>query len=91
MVGNSLVGKSCFLLRYVDDVFNSKFPTTCALDFRTKKVTKNGITFNMNLWDSAGQEKFRSIIFTYARHSKAACVVFDVTNLKSLEDCKYWF
>lgn len=90
MVGNSAVGKSTFLVRYVDNIYHPQVPTVC-LDYRVKKVKKNEETFNMELWDSAGQERYRNIVVSYFKGSKAACVVFDITDQKSLEDCKYWF
>ena len=90
MVGNASVGKSTFLVRYIDNVFNPQVATV-GLDYRLKKVKKNGENFNLELWDSAGQERYRTIVFSYFKHSKAACVVFDITNPKSLEDCRFWF
>ena len=90
MVGNSMVGKSTFLVRYVDNTFNPQ-KATVGLDYRTKKVVKDGETFNLELWDSAGQERYRTIVFNYFKHSKAACVVFDITTPQSLEDARFWF
>lgn len=54
LVGSSAVGKSTLLVRYVDGIFNSQKPTV-GLDYRSKKITLNNETFNMELWDSAGQ------------------------------------
>lgn len=45
----------------------------------------------MELWDSAGQERYRTIVFNYFKLSKAACVVFDLTSPQSLEETKFWF
>ncbi len=89
MVGSSSVGKSTLLVRYIDDAFNPQKPTV-GLDYRSKKITMNGETFNMELWDSAGQERYRTIVFNYFKLSKAACVVFDITNPSSLEETKFW-
>ena len=90
LVGSSAVGKSTLLVRYIDDTFNPQKPTV-GLDYRSKKITLNGETFNMELWDSAGQERYRTIVFNYFKLSKAACVVFDLTVPQSLEETKFWF
>ncbi|CAM6001866.1 unnamed protein product [Sphagnum balticum] len=78
LVGSSAVGKSTLLVRYIDNTFSPQ-KSTVGLDYRSKRVTLNGETFNMELWDSAGQERYRTIVFNYFKLSKAACIVFDLT------------
>jgi small GTP-binding protein len=89
IIGRSAVGKSTLLLRYVDGEFNPQKPTI-GIDYRFKKVTYANTTFNLELWDSAGQERYRTIVYNYFTLSKAACVVFDLTNEDSLTDAKTW-
>lgn len=89
IIGRSAVGKSTLLLRYVDDEFNPQKPTV-GIDYRFKKVSYSGTEFNLELWDSAGQERYRTIVYNYFKLSKAACIVFDITNEESLTDAKIW-
>lgn len=89
IIGRSAVGKSTLLLRYVDGEYNPQKPTI-GIDYRFKKVTHANTTFNLELWDSAGQERYRTIVYNYFTLSKAACVVFDLTNEDSLADAKVW-
>ena len=89
IIGRSSVGKSTLLLRYVQGEFNPQKPTI-GIDYRFKKVTYEGQSFNLQLWDSAGQERYRTIVYNYFNLSKAACIVFDLTNEQSLKDAKNW-
>jgi len=83
------VGKSTLLIRYVDGEFNPQKPTI-GIDYRFKKVTHSDATFNLELWDSAGQERYRTIVYNYFTLSKAGVIVFDLTNEDSLNDAKNW-
>ena len=69
--------------------FNPQKPTI-GIDYRFKKVNYEGQAFNLELWDSAGQERYRTIVYNYFNLSKAACVVFDITNEESLKDARNW-
>lgn len=83
------MGKSTLLLRYVEGEYNPQKPTI-GIDYRFKKVEHEGESYNLELWDSAGQERYRTIVYNYFKLSKAACVVFDITNEESLKDAKNW-
>jgi GTPase SAR1 family protein len=60
------------------------------MDYKFKNVSYQGANFALELWDSAGQERFRTIVYNYFNLSKAACVVFDIINEDSLNDAKMW-
>lgn len=79
IIGRSAVGKSTLLLRYVDGEYNPQKPTI-GIDYRFKKVSYEGNEFNLELWDSAGQERYRTIVYNYFTLSKAAVIVFDITD-----------
>lgn len=83
-IGRSGVGKSTLLLQYIEGEYNPQKPTI-GIDYRSKKVSHKGKNFNLELWDSAGQDKYLSIVKNYFNRSKAACVVFDITNEISLK------
>jgi small GTP-binding protein len=89
IIGKSGVGKSTLLLRYVEGEFNPQKPTI-GIDYRFKKVSYENTSFNLELWDSAGQERYRTIVYNYFSLSKAAVIVFDITSEESLSEAKMW-
>ena len=89
IIGKSAVGKSTLLLRYVDGEYIPQ-KATVGMDYKFKNVFYEKANFALELWDSAGQERFRTIVYNYFNLSKAACVVFDITNEESLNDAKMW-
>ena len=91
VLGDSRVGKTSLVLRYISGVFNPDQVSTIGAFFLTKKVVlDNGLTIKMNLWDTAGQEKFRSMAPMYYRNADAAVVCFDVTKEESFVKMKDW-
>ena len=61
-IGNSGVGKTCFLLRYCNDSFSSAFVSTVGIDFRLKTLVRNERKIKLQIWDTAGQERFHAIL-----------------------------
>lgn len=55
------VGKSCLLLRFVDDSYTPSFITTIGIDFKIRTVEIDGKRVKLQIWDTAGQERFRTI------------------------------
>lgn len=91
MVGDSGVGKSCALLRYVDNIYTDNYISTIGVDFKIKTVTYNGKLIKYQIWDTAGQERFRTITYSYYRGSHFIILCFDLTNMESFENLKYWY
>jgi len=97
ILGESGVGKSAMLLRFSDDSFNDTFVTTIGVDFKFKTIhltSKDGYTktkvVKLQIWDTAGQEKFRNITTTYYRKAHGVILVFDVTNRNSFTRIQDW-
>jgi len=91
ILGDNNCGKTSLLGRYVDDVLGSDdYYPTIGVDFKIKVVESNGKQIKMNIWDTAGQEKFKSIISYYYKNVAAAILVFDVTNRASFENIQSW-
>jgi small GTP-binding protein len=90
IVGDTKVGKSCILSRFVQGSFDHSTPATIGAAFLTKVVTTNEGPMRLQLWDTAGQEKFRSLAPMYYRSANVAVLVFDVTSKSSLEDLEDW-
>ena len=91
-VGNSNVGKSSIIKRYVDNKFeeNSIEPTITAI-FHTKKIMVDAFSeADLHIWDTAGQERFRSTTKNYFHDSKGILIVFDLTDEKSFKDLDSW-
>ena len=90
MVGDSNTGKTSILLRYVEDKFLPDVASTVGVDYKSKIVTIKGTQVKMVLWDTAGQEKYRTLIATYYKGAHGFCFVFDVTDRKSFENVDTW-
>ena len=65
LVGKSGVGKSCLMLRFAENQFNENHVNTIGVDFRFKMLNINNKRVKLQIWDTAGQEKFRTIARTY--------------------------
>ncbi|KAH3674670.1 hypothetical protein WICMUC_003086 [Wickerhamomyces mucosus] len=91
LVGDSGVGKSCLLLRFVEDKFNPSFITTIGIDFKIRTIEIDGKRIKLQVWDTAGQERFRTITTAYYRGATGIILVYDVTDSRTFENIKNWF
>lgn len=90
MLGDSSVGKSSMLCRYVDKDFNENHISTIGVDFKITTVKIDDKIVKLQLWDTAGQERFRTIVGSYYRGAQGIILVFDVTNKESFDNLDYW-
>jgi small GTP-binding protein len=90
IVGDSAIGKSCFLIRYVRDTYDEDTQPTLGVEFLTKIIQTSTHRIQLQLWDTAGQELFRSVTSGYYRGSAGAIVMFDVTSRDSFESVSRW-
>jgi Ras-related protein Rab-2A len=90
IVGNSAVGKSCLLLRFDEDRFQPIHDVTVGVTFSVKMVKIDGQDVKVQIWDTAGQEIFRSITRSYYRDSACAIIVYDLTDRNSFEKIEDW-
>lgn len=91
LVGDSGVGKSCLLLRFVEDKFNPSFITTIGIDFKIRTIESKGKKIKLQVWDTAGQERFRTITTAYYRGAMGIVIIYDVTDSRSFENVENWF
>ncbi|CDO95906.1 unnamed protein product [Kluyveromyces dobzhanskii CBS 2104] len=91
LLGDSGVGKSCLLVRFVEDKFTPTFITTIGIDFKIKTVDINGKRVKLQLWDTAGQERFRTITTAYYRGAMGIVLIYDVTDERTFENIRQWF
>ncbi|CAL5992798.1 Rab1a [Hexamita inflata] len=96
LIGDSAVGKSSLLLRFCDRLFNNTYITTIGVDFKIRSLqcpypsAEQPSSVKLQIWDTAGQEKFRTICQTYYRGSHGIMMVYDVTNRESFESIEMW-
>lgn len=84
------VGKTCLLNKYIKDQFTMQYKSTIGADFLTKKIVKGPDTLQLQLWDTAGTEKFHSMGSGFYRNSECCILVYDVTDKKSFEAIDTW-
>ncbi|KAK8854287.1 Ras- protein Rab-4A [Tritrichomonas musculus] len=90
VVGDSGVGKTCILFRFVRDCFQEDTPSTLGVEFMSKIIETKKQRIELQLWDTAGQELFRAVTRGYYRGSIGAFIVYDITNRDSYDDVPRW-
>lgn len=91
LLGESAVGKSSIVQRFVKDSFSDFKESTIGAAFLTQTVDIDpNTTVKFEIWDTAGQERYRSLASIYYRNAQAALVVYDITQKASLDKAKYW-
>ena len=92
LIGDSGVGKSSIISRYIGGIFVDSIDSTISSSFSQKEYEANGKKVRLNIWDTAGQEKFRSIGRNFYKDAYIILMVYDITNKQSFEDLKsVWF
>lgn len=90
VVGESGVGKTCVSLRFLTGEFSSQTTPTIAAGFCNAKVKLGKTNINLLIWDTAGQEAYRSLTSQYYRETKIAIIMFDLTSSQTLETVRDW-
>ena len=90
LIGDSGVGKSCLLIRFADDSFNTSFITTIGIDFKVRTVSLDGRRVKLQIWDTAGQERFKTITTAYYRGAMGILLVYDVTQERTFGSIDNW-
>eukprot|EP01004_Peranema_trichophorum_P007651 NODE_6427_length_886_cov_43.467890_g5834_i0.p1 GENE.NODE_6427_length_886_cov_43.467890_g5834_i0~~NODE_6427_length_886_cov_43.467890_g5834_i0.p1 ORF type:complete len:205 (+),score=31.34 NODE_6427_length_886_cov_43.467890_g5834_i0:57-671(+) len=90
IVGDSGVGKTCLLERFVDDRFISDFATTIGVDFKLYVINVDGKIVKLQIWDTAGQERFRGITNSFYRGANGILLCFDVSSKATFEGLNSW-
>jgi small GTP-binding protein len=92
LLGESGVGKTCIIKRLIDNIFNIITPTTFGSSSTEKKYVFNNTELKLEIWDTAGQEIYRSLNHIFYRDANIVLLVYDITNRRSFEEMKtYWF
>merc|ERR1712063_69907 len=90
LLGDSAVGKSSLVLRFVKGHFQDYQESTIGAAFLTQTVALNDTTVKFEIWDTAGQERYHSLAPMYYRGAAAAIVVYDITNRDTFQRAKQW-
>ena len=90
LLGDSGVGKSSIILRYIENNFSQNLMNSIGVDFKLKNIEVKGKKVKLQVWDTAGQERFRTITTSYYKGAQAIIVVFDITDRDSFEHVKNW-
>mmetsp|Transcript_23897 Transcript_23897/g.33431 ORF Transcript_23897/g.33431 Transcript_23897/m.33431 type:complete len:216 (-) Transcript_23897:306-953(-) len=90
LIGDSGVGKTCILSRFVDNEFNDHFFSTIGVDFKARTLYVADQKVKVQIWDTAGQERFRTITSSYYRGAKGIMIVYNVADRESFENANNW-
>ena len=90
VVGNQGTGKSCILNRFVNETFEENYQATIGLDFQSKNITIHDQDVRLIIYDTAGQEKFRSLIPMYIREAQIILLVYDISDKDSFDAMPNW-
>ena len=90
IIGDSGVGKTTMLTQFIHERYNNQRDLTIGVDFGSKYVNVNGVDVRLQIWDTAGQECFRSISRSYYKGAKVAIIVFDAVNNKYKDQLNLW-
>ncbi|KAK6832952.1 hypothetical protein PG990_002239 [Apiospora arundinis] len=91
IIGPSGAGKSALLLRYCDDQFDPESSTaTIGIDFKSKHLAVRGKAYRLNVFDTAGQERFRTLSTSYYRGAHGVILVYDISSRASFVGMEKW-
>ena len=92
LVGETNVGKTSLLRQYIDHLFQEEKVSTIGYDTMLKKLELPNGNISLQLWDTCGQEQFRTVNQLFVKNSKMALLVYDITNYKTFEELKnFWY
>ena len=90
VLGDSSVGKTSILNRFVKQEFSQSYRATVGADFLFKEMVVDGKPVSLQIWDTAGQEKFQSLGNAFYRGTDCCMLVYDITNLETFENIPSW-
>ena len=90
IVGDTNVGKTNIMSKYIRDQFNINSKSTIGVEFGTKILTIDNKRIKAQIWDTAGQERYKSITSAYYKGAKGAFIVYDITNKFTFDSVDKW-
>eukprot|EP01016_Furgasonia_blochmanni_P005811 TRINITY_DN12295_c0_g2_i2.p1 TRINITY_DN12295_c0_g2~~TRINITY_DN12295_c0_g2_i2.p1 ORF type:complete len:220 (-),score=35.12 TRINITY_DN12295_c0_g2_i2:124-783(-) len=90
ITGDAGAGKSCIMLKYMKDEFEERTANTIGIDVMKKPYLIEGEEINLQIWDTAGQDRFRAITTSYYKKADGIMLAYDVTNRESFDSLTGW-
>ena len=90
IIGDSGVGKSCFLLQFTEGDFKEDHNVTIGVEYGAKVLSVAGKNIKLQIWDTAGQESFRAITRTFYRNANGVILMYDLTRVESFNSLVDW-
>jgi len=90
LLGDSGVGKSCIIIRYIENNFSTSLMNSIGVDFKLKNIEIDDKKIKLQIWDTAGQERFRTITTSYYKGAHAIIIVFDISDRESFNHIRNW-
>ena len=90
LLGDPSAGKSSFILSFCEDKFNEDCLTTIGVDQNVKFIKKDGKKFKLLIYDTAGQERFKSVAKNYYRGAHGIILMYDNSNYETFKNIKFW-
>lgn len=91
LLGESGVGKTCIINRYIDNQFSADTESTLGSYSSTKTIVKNKIKYTVDIWDTTGQEKYHSITNLYIKGSNIVILVYSIDSKSTFDNLNYWY
>jgi Ras-related protein Rab-6A len=89
-VGDACTGKTSIINRIIDNPFNDTYEVSIGIDFMSKNIRFRGQNIKIQIWDSAGQEKYKGLIPSYVRNSSIVFIVYDVAKRDTFNNVENW-
>lgn len=90
ILGDQSVGKTSVLLRYFNDIYNFSQTATIGVDYKIKTIDYKSKKIKLNIWDTAGQDRFKSLTQSYYKGSHGIILIYDITDITSFNNVKQW-
>lgn len=90
IVGNSGIGKTSVVHRFTKNLFSTSTMSTLGVDLEARYINIEGKVIQLQIWDTSGQEKFKSLAPNYYRGAHGIIYMYDITNHKSFDDVEEW-
>ena len=90
VVGDSGVGKTSLLVRYCEDSFQADYLSTIGVDFKIKRIELNQTQITLNIWDTAGQQRFRNITKSFYKGAHGIILAYSITDPTSFAHIESW-
>ena len=90
ILGNTSVGKTSFIIKYTENTFQEVYLSTIGIDYKIKKLTYNEQKYNLYIYDTTGEERFRSLSFNLIKFTEGVILMYDITNKSSFKSISEW-